>query len=194
MPPGADDGPTLHFRGFMDVNFAETDAPESPDGFALGQFVAHLSSSLGHKVSFFGEMSFTAHDNTFTTEVERAIIRYDYNDHFKISAGRYHTPINYWNTAFHHGQWLQTTISRPEMIQFGGRLLPVHFVGALLEGAVLHLLGTDADDDVAVDELGERGSSSEQCRSEVERLRAELYGEASAIGAQQPTLEEVHRR
>jgi hypothetical protein len=53
-----------------------------------------------------------------------------------VSFGRYHTPINWWNTAYHHGQWLQTTIGRPEMIQFGGRFLPVHFVGALMEGAV----------------------------------------------------------
>ena len=67
-------------------------------------------------------------------------------------------------------------------------------VGALLERVVLHLLGTDADDDVTVDEVGEPGSGVEQRRSEVERLRAELHGEASAIGAQQPTLEEVHRR
>jgi hypothetical protein len=134
MPPGTDDGPTLHFRGFMDVNFAQTDAPKSPDGFALGQFVGHLTSSLGHKVSFFGEISFTAHDSTFTTEIERAIIRYDYNDHFKISAGRYHTPINYWNTAYHHGLWLQTTVSRPEMIAGGGTFQPVHFIGVMLEG------------------------------------------------------------
>src|SRR5262249_3971673 len=33
-----------------------------------------------------------------------------------------------------HGQWLQTTISRPEMTQFGGSFIPVHFVGSLVEG------------------------------------------------------------
>ncbi len=63
------------------------------------------------------------------------MVRYDVNDHFKLSFGRYHTPINYWNTAYHHGTWLQTSISRPEMVQFGGSFLPVHFVGALAEGA-----------------------------------------------------------
>ena len=30
-------------------------------------------------------------------------------------------------------QWLQTTIDRPEMIRFGGRFQPVHFVGMLAE-------------------------------------------------------------
>lgn len=72
----------------------------------------------------------------FNVEVERTIIRYDWSDYFKVSFGRYHTPINYWNTEFHHGAWLQTSISRPEMVQFGGRFIPVHFVGALVEGAV----------------------------------------------------------
>ena len=42
----------------------------------------------------------------FNTEVERMSIRFDHSDKFKASFGRYHTPINYWNTAFHHGQWL----------------------------------------------------------------------------------------
>src|SRR5215469_5118416 len=72
----------------------------------------------------------------FNPEVERLIVRYDASDFFKVSFGRYHTPINYWNTAFHHGQWLQTTISRPEMTQFGGGFIPVHFIGTLVEGAL----------------------------------------------------------
>ena len=45
----------------------------------------------------------------FNIELERLIIRYDLNDYFKVSFGRYHTPINYWNTAYHHGAWLQTS-------------------------------------------------------------------------------------
>ena len=68
-------------------------------------------------------------------EVERSIIRYDQSDHLKMSFGRYHTPISYWNTQFHHGSWLQTTASRPEMVQFGGNFIPVHFIGALAEGS-----------------------------------------------------------
>jgi hypothetical protein len=134
-PPGTSE-PALHLRGFTDIDFSQTDDKASPGGFSLGQFAAHLSASLGPKVSFFGETSFTARSNAFTVEVERAILRYDYNDRFKISVGRYHTPINYWNTAFHHGLWLQTTVSRPEMIQTGGTFQPVHFIGLLAEGTV----------------------------------------------------------
>ncbi|MBI1750048.1 MAG: hypothetical protein HY234_10695 [Acidobacteria bacterium] len=128
--------PSLKLSGFADINFSATDEKNVNSGFNLGQFVLHAASPLSRKVSYFGEISFTATATGYNVDVERSIIRYDYNDHFKLSFGRYHTPVNYWNTAFHHGSWLQTTISRPEMIKFGGRLLPVHFIGLQAEGDI----------------------------------------------------------
>jgi hypothetical protein len=136
--------PSLNIAGFSDFTFSATDQKGIPSGFNEGQFILHLNSNLSSKVSFLGEISLTARSDAgtgsppatgFNAEVERSIIRFEHNDHFKVSFGRYHTPINYWNTAFHHGQWLQTTVSRPEMTQFGGKFIPVHFVGALVEGA-----------------------------------------------------------
>ena len=149
--------PSLKISGFSDLDFSALDVhtpingfsqqtllrPQS--GFQEGQFILHFSSALAPKVSFFGELSMTARPDGgqgspaapgFNLEVERAIIRFDQSDYLKLSFGRYHTPINYWNTAYHHGSWLQTTISRPEMTQFGGSFIPVHFVGALAEGAI----------------------------------------------------------
>src|SRR2546428_3421532 len=126
--------PSLQIRGFGDIDFSATDQKGSVSGFDLGQFVLHLASPLSQKVSYFGEVSFTAQPNTYEVNVERTIIRYDYNDYFKMSFGKYHTPIGYWNTAFHHGAWLQTTISRPEMVKIGGTFTPIHFVGLLAEG------------------------------------------------------------
>lgn len=128
--------PNLHLRGFGNLNFSATDDPTTKSGFNLGQFILHVASPISRKVSVFGEISFTAAPASYTLDVERYLIRYDLNDYFKLSFGRYHTPINYWNTAFHHGLWLQTTIDRPEMIRFGGRFQPVHFIGMLAEGDV----------------------------------------------------------
>ncbi len=51
--------------------------------------------------------------------------------------GRFHNPLGYWNTEFHHGSYLTTTISRPSVISFeehGGNILPMHLNGLLLEG------------------------------------------------------------
>jgi hypothetical protein len=137
--------PSLRLAGFSDFNFSSTDQHGAKSGFNEGQFILHLSSALGSRVSYFGELSFTARTDAgmgsppapgFNIEVERSIIRFDQSDKLKISFGRYHTPINYWNTQYHHGSWLQTSEARPEMIQFGGSFLPVHFVGALVEGAL----------------------------------------------------------
>jgi hypothetical protein len=141
-PPVAE-YPSLRLSGFGDIDFAAQNKSEGPRGFSEGQFVLHLASALSPRVNVFGELSFTPRTDAgtgsppatgFNAEVERVIIRFDHSDYLKVSFGRFHTPINWWNTAFHHGQWLQTTISRPEMTQFGGRFIPVHFVGALVEG------------------------------------------------------------
>src|SRR6267154_2000042 len=115
---------------------AATDQKGTTSGFNLGQLDLHLASALSRKVTYFGELTFNAHPTDYTVEVERNIIRYDYNDYFKISFGRYHTPIGNWNTAFHHGAWLQTTITRPDFVRFGGTFIPVHFVGLLAEGNI----------------------------------------------------------
>lgn len=128
--------PSLQFRGFADMDFSATDQKGATSGFNLGQLDLHLASPLSRKISYFGEMTFNAHPNGYTVEVERSIIRYDYNDYFKLSFGRYHTPIGYWNTAFHHGAWLETTIDRPEIVKVGGTFTPVHFVGFLAEGNI----------------------------------------------------------
>jgi hypothetical protein len=128
--------PSLQIRGFGDVDFSATDQKGTTSGFDLGQLDLHLASALSRKVSYFGEITFNAHPTNYTVEVERSIIRYDYNDFFKLSFGRYHTPIGYWNTAFHHGAWLQTTIARPDFVKFGGTFIPVHFLGLLAEGNI----------------------------------------------------------
>ncbi len=137
--------PKLQISGFSDVNFVSSDQRGSRSGFTEGQFALHTTTALSPRVNVFGELTLTARSDVgtgvppapgFNAEVERILIRFDQSDYFKVSFGRFHTPINWWNTSFHHGQWLQTTASRPEMVQFGGRFIPVHFVGGLVEGAL----------------------------------------------------------
>lgn len=129
--------PSLHIMGFGGFLYQATNFPGSVSTFFLPQYVLHFASTLSPKLDFFSEMSFspTGGSEQRVVEIERAVIRYQQSDYFKLSFGRYHTPISYWNTAFHHGTWLQTTANRPEMIVFGGSFLPPHFVGILVEGA-----------------------------------------------------------
>jgi hypothetical protein len=127
------EGPFLQAFLFGDALFTVADA-NRPDGFKLGQMVAHGNATLSEHVVFFGEVSVTARNSGYSLSMERAILRYDFSDPIKVGAGRYHTPISYWNTEFHHGLWLQGSVARPEAIRFGSRYIPVHFVGAMLEG------------------------------------------------------------
>ena len=192
--------PSLQIRGFGDVDFSAKNQPGIHSGFDLGQFTLHITSQLSRKVSYFGEATFTARPSAYELQVERSIVRYDYNDFFKLSFGKYHTPINYWNTAFHHGLWLQTTISRPEMIQFGGIFLPVHFLGLLGEGEIpsgpvgLNYqlgLGNGRDDNIA--RAGDSGAINNHrawvmnvfarpSRAQALQVGASLYGDEITSG------------
>lgn len=49
--------------------------------------------------------------------------------------GRHHSPLGYWNTQFHHGMYLQTSIKRPAISGFDdhGGVLPNHLTGLFIE-------------------------------------------------------------
>lgn len=128
----------VRFGGFADVAFYATDESDldSSSGFKLGQFVLHLNSRLSDRISAFAELTWTPGDSAYATEVERVMLKYEHSDALKPSAGRYHTPVSWWNVAFHHGAWLQTTVDRPIAVKFGSKLIPIHLVGAMLEGRV----------------------------------------------------------
>ena len=126
-------GPAVQGFIFGDAMYSAMDG-SGAEGFQLGQIVGHANATLAERVLFFGEVSFTYRNGSYVVNMERAILRYDFSDALKVSAGRYHTPISFWNTAYHHGLWLQGSVARPEPIKFGTAFIPVHFVGAMLEG------------------------------------------------------------
>lgn len=96
--------PEFIVMGFGDISYISRDGTDA-DGFVIGQAVAHLTATLGESLGVFGEFSATGKDSEYSFGVERFIVKYDFSDTFKLSAGRYHTPIGYWNSAFHHGAW-----------------------------------------------------------------------------------------
>src|SRR6185503_2722346 len=59
-PPDQRQYPSLKLSGFGDINFSATDKPEGPRGFSLGQLALHMASELSPRVTFFGELSFSA--------------------------------------------------------------------------------------------------------------------------------------
>jgi len=53
-----------------------------------------------------------------------------------IWLGRTDNPANYWRDQYHHGGWLQPTITRPGIAEFevAGGIIPSHTTGIMLEG------------------------------------------------------------
>ncbi len=127
--------PPLRLMLFGDASYLATER-DVADGFSLGQLVGHLSAGLSERVTVFAEPTLTSRPTGTIATLERLIVRYDFSDGFKLSAGRYHTPISWWNTQYHHGLWLQTSIDRPRLVRFGTPLIPVHFMGLLAEGSL----------------------------------------------------------
>lgn len=124
----------INLLGFGDLDYVQEQG--DPGGFYIGQFVGHLSAGLSERFSLFSEVSATASDDGYNLEVERLFVRYDHSDLLKVSVGRFHTPLGFWNTAYHHGAWLQTSTKRPQIIKFGSEIIPIHYVGLITEGWV----------------------------------------------------------
>jgi len=143
-------GPVLKFRGFFDIDFDDGPVAQSlnfPLGvpaktsFRAGEFDLFITSQLAEKLSFLTELVFsTGPNNVFGTDLERFQLTYRHNRNFEISAGRFHTSIGYYNTAFHHGTWFSTATGRPFMFFFedSGGPLPVHELGVTATGGVPH--------------------------------------------------------
>ncbi len=129
----------LVLRAFGSVNWGATDQPDQPNSFTLGQLDLFMTSTLNERVSVLAEIVLEGSINTrVVTDLERLQLTYRFNDHLNISAGRYHTGIGYYNTAFHHGAFFETPIGRPRVFAFEdeGGILPVHEVGVTVHGLV----------------------------------------------------------
>ena len=69
------------------------------------------------------------------SEMERMQAAWVVDDKTTLWFGRFHTISNYWTTEFHHGQFMQTSISRPGLEEWEDESgpMPSHVTGAWLE-------------------------------------------------------------
>jgi hypothetical protein len=131
--------PRLQIQGFADVNFRASDQKGATNAFAVGQLDLFLTSRLSEKFSVLSELIIEADaTNEFSFEIHRLLLRYAHNDYFNFSAGRFHSAIGYYNTAYHHGSWFQTAANRPFIFAFEGKggILPLHNVGLSITGRI----------------------------------------------------------
>jgi hypothetical protein len=139
----------LRMRGFGDISFHGSNQPGSTTAFSLGQLNLFVTSDISEKFKFLSEIVFEAgpdnfyevpggRTNEFGVDIERYLLQYSYNDYFNLAVGRYHTAIGFYNTAYHHSTWFQTTTGRPLLFQFEdtGGILPIHNVGVSASGRI----------------------------------------------------------
>ncbi len=129
----------FELNGFADVSFNKCTSPCSDDhgrngNFAFGTLDLYLAETLDD-IDILVELIV---EKGNILDLERITIGYTFSDAVKLHAGRFHTPIGYWNNAYHHGVQLQPTIERPDFLKFedDGGILPTHVVGAKLSGRV----------------------------------------------------------
>ncbi len=139
VPGTQPDETQLRIRGFGDFNFHGDTKKGDTNSFSLGELDLFITSDISDKFKFLSELVFEVHQNNeFEEDLERVLLKYSYNDHLNLSFGRYHTAIGYYNTAYHHSTWFQTTTERPFLFQYEdeGGILPVHSVGVSATGQI----------------------------------------------------------
>jgi len=130
-------GDAFELNGFADVSFTKSTegAEEFRNGdFAFGTLDLYSAQTL-ENIEVLTELIIEKGD---VLDLERLILGYTFNDALRIRAGRFHTPLGFWNTAYHHGVQLQPTILRPEFLKFEDDkgILPTHTIGVWLSGRV----------------------------------------------------------
>jgi hypothetical protein len=129
-------GGGVPFHGFLDVGGGFQQHGKS--GFTTGSFDTYLTPQFNDRVRALLEALIEFGDSGEPgIDLERAQIGYAFSDAFTIWLGRFHSPFGYYNTAFHHGKLMQTSIEKPRFLNFedDGGVMPSHTVGTWATGA-----------------------------------------------------------
>jgi len=130
----------LQFRGFADTLFTDSNQKGAHSTFSEGAgFDFFMTSRMSDQFSALAEMLIEySPSNATALDLERLELHYTPSDYFNLTAGRFHTAIGYYNTAYHHASWLLPTVTRPVLFEFEdqGGILPTHNVGLSATGAI----------------------------------------------------------
>ena len=127
----------IDYQATKDGGNPPTAVPASTtNAFSAPRVELFLTATQG-KLAFLTETMFEVGEaNEFGVDIERIEVGYLFSDMFRFRIGRFHTAIGYYNDAYHHGRYFQTTVDRPTMVRFEdeGGLIPAHSVGVHIDG------------------------------------------------------------
>lgn len=121
------------FLVFLSADSFETFDATDPalEGSDYGVISDFLYTFNSDRFRFLAEYIWTDEEN----EMERMKAGWQINDQTMTWLGRFHTITNYWTTEYHHGQYMQTSISRPGLEEWEDESgpMPSHVTGAWFE-------------------------------------------------------------
>lgn len=126
----------LELSLFGDVSLNSGEG-ESGVSWQLGEVDLQADQEVGENTRASLELVFEDEGHGFVTDVERFYVSHSRGDALMISAGRFHTPLGFWNANFHHGLLLQDTVDRPFFMEFEDAhegVFATHMVGLQLGG------------------------------------------------------------
>ncbi len=132
---------TATFNVFGDVGFAY-DNPEDPGhaegGFLLGSVDFFANVQLGDRFRVLSEsvLAKRGSSDAIAVDQERLWAMWTVSDLLYVKVGTEHSPVSRWNQLYHHGHWLETSITRPYTAAFegDGGIIAMHATGVELGG------------------------------------------------------------
>jgi hypothetical protein len=125
----------LNIFSYVNGHLAHSGNYEPDDYLELGESSIFVFGRLSNRLSILTEVSLLPKKyREDTVKVERLTLRWDLNEKHRLTLGKMHTPVNYWNDSFHHGRYFFPTIDRPLAFQ---KFVPVHEIGLRFSGSRL---------------------------------------------------------
>ncbi len=135
---GCGNAAALDVGVFGDMSLSHSNVSSSEPSFRLGSLDLYAAQYIDDSTRALFELQFqTFSGGDITVEIQRFWVMREFTDALNVGAGRFHTPLGYWNRHFHHGILLQDTVSRPFILSFEGSdnaIVPTHLIGVLAEG------------------------------------------------------------
>lgn len=123
---------------FSNVDYRVDDS-DTPSAFAVGGVDLFATSSLSPRIHVLSESVLEILPDGVVFDLERIHLDYRVADWLTIRAGRYHLPLGYYSTAYHHAMLFQLTTDRPTLVAFedDGGMMPAHMIGLYLYGRIV---------------------------------------------------------
>ena len=135
----------IPLHGFADGGWAQDSSNDLHRSYARGFYLnnldLYLAPDLGGRMRMLAEVVLEpgSEGQGIGIDTERLQLGYVFSNYLTAWVGRFHTPLGFFVTAYHHGAQLQTAVDKPRFLDWEDHqgVLPVHTTGLWLTGNAL---------------------------------------------------------